>query len=325
MDRFATLNAFRKVVELGSFSRAAEQLGLSNAAVSKHVRALERRLGVELLARTTRRVDLTDIGRGFYERCVRILDDMTEAELLAAEQRSTPAGLIKVRATLSLGAAYLGQAISAFLARYPEVTVDLSLTDRFTDPAEEEFDVALLIVNALPDSGHVARPIAAVERAVCAAPAYLKRAGTPATPEALAQHNCILYTRGERPGDWAFASPAGDKTVRVAGNYLCNSGMLLREALLEGTGIALIPVFLVAADIAAGRLKTLLPAYRAKPRTLYAVYPHHRHLSAKVRLFVDFIAASFGPAERWRLPGAGRRGAAPVSRKARRRPARSRA
>jgi len=301
MDRFIALGAFRKVVELGSFSKAAAQLGISNAGVSKHVRSLERHLGVELLARTTRRLDLTEVGRSFYERCVRILDDMNEAELLAAEQQSAPRGVIKVRATLALGAARLGQAISAFLARYPQVTVDLSLSDRMTDPADDAFDVALLIVNALPDSGYTARPIAALERVVCAAPAYLERMGVPKTPEALLQHNCILYTRGERAGEWTFNTKDAEHAVRVGGNYLCNSGILLREALLEGIGVALIPVFLVAAEIAAGRLKVLLPGYRAKPRTLYAVYPHHRHLSAKVRLFVDSVAESFGSAERWRL------------------------
>jgi DNA-binding transcriptional LysR family regulator len=301
MDRLLALDVFRRVVEIGSFSKAAEQLWLSNAAVSKHVRALEKHLGVELLARTTRSMELTEVGRSFYERCVRILDDVNEAEQLAAEQQSAPRGRIRVRATLSLGAARLGQAISAFLARYPDVTVDLSLSDRFTDPADEAFDVALLIVNALPDSGYAARPIVALERVVCAAPAYIARAGRPATPEALAGHNCILYTRGERAGDWAFDAGDGEHPVRVKGNYLCNSGMLLREALLEGIGIALIPAFLVASDIAAGKLEVLLPGCQAKPRTLYAVYPHHRHLSAKLRLFVDSVAESFGSAERWQL------------------------
>lgn len=300
MDRLLAMNVFRKVVELRSFSSAAGQLGMSNASVSKHLVALENHLGTQLLMRTTRRMSLTEQGRSYYEQCSRILDEIDDAEAGAGEYRAAPRGLLKVRAPLSLGAAHLGKIVSTFLGRYPEVSVDVTLNDRFTDPVEEGYDVALRIASALPDSSLVARPIARMKRILCAAPGYLQRSGEPAIPADLKRHNCIVYTRGDTPDEWRFDGPDGKRVARVRGNYRCNNGIVLREALLEGSGIGLLPAFLVASDIAEGLLKPLMQDHVAEPRVLYAVFQHSRHPLLKVKVFVDFLEQQLAAdPERW--------------------------
>jgi DNA-binding transcriptional LysR family regulator len=302
MDQFTSMTVFRRVVELGSFSAAAAKLRISNAAASKHVRALENRLGAQLLTRTTRRMRLTEAGRGFFERCARILDDLAEAEGHAAQLNSAPQGLLRIRAPVSLGAAHIGRAIAAFLARYPDITIDLTLNDRFTDPVEEGFDISLRIAARLAESNLVARPIAPVERVVCAAKRYLRANGCPATPDELQRHNCIVYTRGQDPDSWRFSGPDGQASITAHGNYRCNNSIILREALLDGAGIALLPTFVVASDIASGRLQVLLNRYRAEPRTLYAILPHDREPSLKVRVFLEFLPERFVAGNRWELP-----------------------
>jgi DNA-binding transcriptional LysR family regulator len=302
MDRLQAMRAFRKVVELGSFSGAAQHLQLSPASVSKYMNYLENHLGAALLARTTRRMSLTDVGRDYYERCVHILDDIEQAEALAGRSRQAARGPLKVRAPVSLGAAELGKTVAEFLTRYPEITVELTLNDRFTDPLEEGYDVALRIVTGMPDSTLVARPIAVMPRLLCAAPAYLRRCGRPAAPADLGRHNCIVYTRGETPEEWRFTGAEGARTVRVRGNYRCNLSIVLREALLEGAGIGLLPAFIVEADIAAGRLAALLPQWTPQPRTLFAVFARRRHPLPKITAFVDFIAGRFPGSTGWLPP-----------------------
>jgi DNA-binding transcriptional LysR family regulator len=311
MNPFISMNVFRRVVELGSFSAAAARLRISNAAASKHVQALENRLGAQLLTRTTRRMRLTDAGRSFFERCARILDDLAEAEGDASQLNSAPRGLLRVRAPVSLGAAHIGRAIAAFLARYPDIVIELTLNDRFTDPVEEGFDIALRIAADLAGSDPAARPIAPVERVVCAAKRYLRMRGCPATPDELQRHNCIVYTRGESPDSWRFSGPGGQCRIAARGNYRCNNSIILREALLDGVGIALLPTFVVAGDIASGRLQVLLKDYYAEPRTLYAILPQGHEPSPKARVFLEFLSESFVTGNRWELrrvvPGTVRR------------------
>lgn len=292
MDRLVAMNVFRKVVELRSFSSAAEHLGMSNASVSKYLNSLENHLGTQLLMRTTRRMSLTEQGRAYYEKCSRLLDEIDDAEATAGEQYPEPRGLLKVRAPLSLGAAHLGKIVSTFLTQYPEVSVEVTLNDRFTDPVEEGYDVALRIAAELPDSSLVARAIAGIRRDLCAAPKYLERFGEPSTPAELRRHNCIVYTRGESPDDWRFDGPNGKTVARVSGNYRCNNGIVLREALIEGAGIGLLPAFLVDSDVAEGRLKPIMTAYVPEPRMLFAVFPYSRHPLPKVKAFVDFLGKS---------------------------------
>lgn len=301
MDRLTCMAVFRKVVERHSFSDAAEELAMSAGSVSKYVAALETHVGTPLLARTTRRISLTEAGRTYYASCIRILDDIEEAEKTAGRLHPTPRGLLKVRAPVSLGSAHLGRSIADFLACFPEVKLELTLNDYFVDPAEAGFDVSILIAGKDREPMRGARPIGRMARAMVASPAYLARHGEPATPQELKRHNCMVYNRGQLPDEWHVTAPGGDRTVRVTGNCRCNNSLVLRESLLEGAGIGLLPTFLVADDIAAGSLRAVLPDWAPESRTLYAVFPQPRQPSAKVREFVDFLAHSFAVDSQWRL------------------------
>lgn len=295
------MSVFRKVVERGSFTVAAENLRMSNASVSKYVAALEARIGTPLLARTTRRISLTEAGRSYYARCVSILDDIEEAESSTGQLQTTPRGLLKVRAPVSLAAAHLGRTVADFMARFPEVTVELTLNDRFVDPTEEGFDVALRITGGVKAVPGAARPIARWARVLCASPAYLAQHGEPKSVPDLKRHNCVIYNRGQTPDEWRFTGASAERMVRVAGSVRSNNAMVLREALLEGAGIGLLPSFLVAADVAEGSLRVPLPGWVPEPRTLYAVYPQQRHPPPKVREFVNFLARSFAADSQWQI------------------------
>jgi len=301
VDRLTCMAVFRKVVERHSFSDAAEELTMSAGSVSKYVAALETHIGTPLLARTTRRISLTEAGGTYYAKCVRILDDIEEAEKSTGQLHPTPRGLLKVRAPISLGSAHLGRTVADFLARFPEVQLELTMNDFFVDPAEQGFDVAIAIGANDREPMRGARPIGRMARAMVAAPSYLARHGEPASVADLKRHNCIVYNRGQVPDEWHLLAAAGDRTVRVAGNCRCNNSPVLREALLEGAGIGLLPAFLVADDIADGSLRIVLPGWTPESRTLYAVFPQPRHPSSKVREFVDFLAHSLAVDAQWRL------------------------
>ncbi|HKU94734.1 MAG TPA: LysR family transcriptional regulator [Vineibacter sp.] len=301
MDRLTAMAVFRKVVERGSFTVAAEHLSMSNASVSKYVASLETHIGTPLLTRTTRRVSLTEAGRSYYAKCTRILDEIEEAETSTGQLQTTPRGLLKVRAPVSLGAARFGRTVADFLARFPDVTIEMTLNDRFTDPADEGFDVALLISGKVTGLTRATQPIARMARALVAAPAYLAQHGMPTSVPSLKRHNCIIYSRGHAPDEWRFSGASGERVVRVSGNCRCNNAMLLREALLEGAGIGLLPSFLVAGDIANGNLRMPLPAWVPESRTIYAVFPQQHHPSAKVRAFVSFLAHSFAADSQWQI------------------------
>ncbi|PLC03191.1 LysR family transcriptional regulator [Variovorax sp. RO1] len=301
MDRLTAMCVFRKVVERGSFTVAAEQMRMSNASVSKYVAALENHIGTPLLARTTRRINLTDAGRSYYDKCVRILDDVEEAEKSAGQLQTTPRGLLKVRAPVSLGTAHLGRTVADFLAGFPEVTIDMTLNDRFVDPAEEGVDVALFIADHVKDPTGATRAIAKMPRMLVAAPAYLAARGAPETLADLVRHNCLVYTRGQTPDEWRFTEAGSERMVRVGGNCRCNNSLVLREALLAGAGIGLLPAFLVTGHLADGNLHTVLPGVVPEPRTLFAVFPQPRRPSPKVREFVNFVARSFAADSQWQL------------------------
>lgn len=307
MDRLTGMVVFRNVVERHSFSGAASALSMSPGSVSKHVAALETHLGTPLLARTTRRISLTEAGAAYYARCVRILDDIDEAEKAAGRVHPTPRGLLKVRAPVSLGSAHLGRTVAAFLARFPEVKLELTLNDAFVDPAEQGVDVAIAIAATGREPMAGARPIGRMARALVASPAWVAQHGEPLTVADLKRHNCLVYNRGQLPDEWLFAGPGGERTVRVAGDCRCNNALVLREALLEGAGIGLMPAFLVADDLAAGTLRTLLPEWTPVPRVFYAVFPQPRAPSAKVREFVEAVERSFALDPYWRagLPATG--------------------
>lgn len=297
MDRLGGMAVFAAVVEAKSFSAAARRLGVSKSAVSKQVARLEQRLGARLLNRTTRRLALTEAGMAFYEHCARILAEAGEAELAVTRLHGRPRGTIRINAPMTFGLMHIAPAVSDFLAENPELRVDMVLDDRFVDLIDEGFDVAVRI-GALADSSLVARRLAPVRTVVCGAPDYFRRRGEPALPADLADHNCLLYAY-ESTAEWRFEGPDGALAVRVRGDFRANNGDALRAVALAGHGITLIPTFIVGEDLASGRLRTVLDDYRVPERAVHAVYPHRRYLSPKIRAFVDFFAARFGPEPYW--------------------------
>ncbi len=292
MNRLVAMSVFCKVVEHGSFTVAATRLNMSTASVSKNVSALEDHIGTPLLARTTRRIVLTDAGKTYYDKCSRILEDVEEAERTAGQIQTTPRGLLKVRAPISFGGANLGRLITQYTASFPDVTVEMTLNDRYLDPAEEGVDVALYIGATSKQFGVGAQPIATLPRMLVAAQPYLERHGAPQSIQDLANHQCLVYTRGASPSEWRFARDGVEQTVHVSGSLRCNNSQTLHDAVLSGAGIGLLPAFLVEQDLAGGRLTHLLSDWRPAERNLYAVYPQPRRASPKVREFVDLLAGN---------------------------------
>jgi DNA-binding transcriptional LysR family regulator len=305
MDKLTGMAVFARVVDAGSFTAAATQLGMSKSAVSKAIAALEDRLGARLLNRTTRRLALTEVGRAFYQRCARIVAEAEEAELAVTHLQVAPRGTLRVNAPVSFGTLHLGLALADFLARYPELKVEIELTDRFVDLLEEGYDVAVRIASALPDSSLIARRITVNEAVVCASPTYWRRHGRPRAPQDLTRHACITYAYNPYPHEWAFLDPDGRPlTVRVDGPLHTNNGDAALHAALAGLAVVRLPRFICAPDLAAGRLEAVLDDALPPPNGIYAIYPHSRHLSAKVRAFVDFLLERFGPGCDWEHPPA---------------------
>lgn len=297
MDRLAAMQAFVKVVETGSFTCAAEALGISRTMATVHVARLEDHLAVRLLHRTTRRLGLTEAGTAYYERCAALIAEIDGLEGSLAAMAEKPAGMLKISAPVSFGVLHLGAALAEFVERHPAMRLDVNLNDRTVDLVEEGYDLAVRIAR-LADSSLVARRIATATLRVCAAPAYVKRHGAPKTPAELASRQCLGYAYAGTGDKWSFDGPRGLIEVRVRTETRANSGELLRELAVHGQGIALLPSFIVAGDLKAGRLVTLLPRYDAGQLGIFAVYPSRKYLSAKVRALVDFLAARFAK-RRW--------------------------
>ena len=295
MDRLAALEAFAKVAETQSFSEAARRLRSSKSAVSRHVAALEASLGARLFHRTTRSLTLTEAGRDYFARASRILADLDEADASVSQLQAAPRGRLRVNAPMSFGFLHLAPALGDFLARYPEVELDVTLSDRFVDLVDEGVDVAVRI-GSLTDSSLVARRLAGIRRVLCASPDYLARHGVPQTPDDLKSHDCLSNTNITITREWRFIRPddGAPWPVEVKGRMIANSGDLLRVAALHGHGFVHLPTFIVGDDLRAGTLVSVLEPYVAQDLTLNAVYPTARHLSPKVRAFVDFLAERFG-------------------------------
>ncbi|OGA71371.1 MAG: LysR family transcriptional regulator [Betaproteobacteria bacterium RIFCSPLOWO2_12_FULL_67_28] len=299
MDRFQAMAVFVKVVEQGSFARAAGRLGISTSACSRQIADLERHLDARLLHRTTRRLSLTESGQSFHERCVQLLADLEEAEIAAAASTATPRGTIRLTCSINFGVRHLSPAIGAFLARHPEVRFDVALSDRIVDLVDEGYDMAVRI-GGTGGANVVARRLGETRVVCCAAPDYLERHGTPHSPEELAKHRCLTYEYLQSRNLWQFRDRSGrERPVRVSGPLHSNNGDLLAAAAVQGVGIALEPGFIVGADLKAGRLVPLLESYAAPVSPIYAVYASRRYLSAKVRAFVDFLAGRFASPQNW--------------------------
>jgi len=302
VDRLSAIQVFAQVVESGSFAKAAERLALSASAASRHVAELEAHLQTRLLNRTTRRVTLTEPGRAFYERAVQLLADLAEAEQEAARAAVVPRGTIRLTTSVNFGVRQVAPAIADFMARHREVAFDVSISERIVDLVEEGFDLAVRIGS--PGSENlVARKLGETRLVLCAAPAYLAAHGTPEAPEDLASHDCFTYEYLAPRNVWRFRDASGaERAVRVAGRLHSNNGDLLAEAAARGAGIAFEPAFIVGPEVRAGRLVRLLEDFVPPPLPIYAVYPSRRHLSAKVRLFVEFLAERFALAPDWGAP-----------------------
>jgi DNA-binding transcriptional LysR family regulator len=299
MEQLDAMAVFARVVEAESFSGAARALGLSKSAVSKRVSGLEQRLGLRLLNRTTRRLSLTEAGAAFYQGCQRVVAEAAAAERAVSHLASAPRGRLKVNAPMSFGVCHLGPALPDFLARYPELTVELTLNDRVVDLIEEGFDIAIRIA-PLTETSLVARRLAPNRSLLCAAPAYLKARGRPGSVAELSHHACLLYSY-QAVGDlWSLKGPEGERRVRVSGPLRVNNGDAILAAALGGLGIALLPGFICGDDLRAGRLVRILPDWGLTPqRDISAVYPAARHLSPKVRVFIDFLVERFGGTPYW--------------------------
>lgn len=292
------LVVFAKVVEAGGFSAAARELGLSKSAVSKRISALEDRLGARLLNRTTRRLATTEVGASFYERCARVVAEAEEAERAVTLLQAEPRGTLRVSVPMSFGVRHLAPTIAEFMTRHPDLRVDLNLNDRIVDLIEEGYDLAVRIAR-LPDSSLVARVLAPSRRVVCAAPAYWRRHGRPRQPEDLKHHDVLMYAYTLTGDELTFRGPDGPVSVKVSGRLCANNGDILLAAALDGLGVLATPTFLAGDELRAGRLEAVLGDYDVANQSVYAVYPHNRHLSAKVRVFVDFLARRFGPEPYW--------------------------
>lgn len=296
MDRLAAMAVFRRVVELGSFAGAARDLNLSNAATSKHVAALEAHLGAQLLHRTTRRLALTETGQAVYERCVRVLDDVTDLEAAVGQMEAQPRGRLRINAPMSFGLSDLGPLLPRFLERYPDITVDLVMNDRVVDLVEEGFDVGVRIRSELGDTSMIGRRIGGVLPVVCASPDYLARRGTPQVPEDLMEHDCLQYSLSATGDEWIFRNESGEeRRIRPKGRLTANNGDVLRASAVGGLGIWRTPDFLAELDVAAGRLVPIdLGGFRLASHSIHVIYPPGRHLSPKVRAFVDFLVETVG-------------------------------
>jgi DNA-binding transcriptional LysR family regulator len=292
MDRFAEMSAFVAVVDHGSFVRAAEALGQSKTAVSRLVGELEARLGARLLHRTTRRLSLTAEGEVFHERCRQLLGDVTEAESEVSAQAGEAVGRLRVNVPVTFGLLHLAPLWPAFMALHPQVTLDVTLSDRLVDLVDEGYDLAVRIAR-LQSSSLVSRPLTSTRMVLCASPEYLRRHGTPAHPAELAHHAVISYTllsMGER---WEFEGPEGPVSVNVTPRMRTNSGDTCCAAALQHQGVVLQPSFLVGPHLQSGALVEVLPAYRSVELGVFAVYPSRKYLTPKVRVLIDFLVDAF--------------------------------
>jgi DNA-binding transcriptional LysR family regulator len=300
MDRLRALTAFVRVVECGGFAPAARRMDLSVSNVSRHVADLENHLGTRLLNRTTRRVSLTEAGRTFFERAVQLLADLDEAEA-EASAGVEPRGSLRLTCGTAFGARHLAPAIAAFARRHPRVRFDVELSDRTVDLVEEGFDLAIRM-GEVRSQALIARRLGESSLVCCAAPDYLAQHGVPRVPADLTRHACLTYAYAASADTWRFTDAQREvHVVKVSGPVHANHAEMLCALSAAGMGVHLEPDVVVAPEVRAGRLVVLLREYAAPAVPIHAVYPSRRHLSAKVRSFVDFIAARFAADPAWRL------------------------
>lgn len=295
MSQLEDMRIFAETVDAQSFTAAADRLGLSKQFVSKRIAALEKRLGARLLIRSTRQLRVTDLGLAYHERAQRILQEVDAAEQMISSQTATPRGVLRLSAPMTFATLHLGSLIPAFMQRHPDVSVELELNDRMVDLIGEGYDMAVRI-GTLTDSSLIARRITTVQLISCASAGYLARHGTPAAPDELSAHACLIYGH-VRHGEWSFRIGERARKIPVSGPMRANNGEMLRDAAIAGLGIVSLPDFIVADALADGRLVAVLESFRPEGFTVYAVYPQHRQSSLLVRTFSDFLVERFGEAD----------------------------
>ncbi|AEF44641.1 transcriptional regulator, LysR family [Serratia sp. AS12] len=289
MDVLLAMRAFRRVVERNSFYKAAEDLAVTPAALSKQIKQLEARLATVLIARTTRTMSLTEAGQLYYQEACRLLGEFDALEQTVAASVQQVSGTLRINAPLSFGLMVLSPLLPQFMQRYPELQVELTLDDRVLDVVAAGFDISLRIRRHLPDSSLSARSLGEVQQRICAAPAYLAQYGTPKTVAQLQHHQCLAYSLAEKPGHWHFTLGEENLSVAVNPRLTANNSLMLRDMIGAGLGIGSLPSFVADPEIAAGRLVRLFPDFSSEAHQVFAVYPTRRHVQHKVRLFTDFI------------------------------------
>jgi DNA-binding transcriptional LysR family regulator len=298
IDRMKDIHAFVHVAEAKSFTAAAERIGLSRSAVGKSILRLEDRLGVRLLQRTTRSVSLTGEGAVFHERCVRILADLDEAEMSMVSHSQAPRGRLRLELPVSFGRLHVLPILSQFMNKWPEISVNVSFNDRYVDLIDEGVDLAIRLGGS--DDGRLMTRLLAPHRLVtCASPAYLATRGIPGDVEQLAEHSCLAFVHGGRPVEWRFTIDGQTRSVAINGRFTATNAEALRDATLAGYGIARLATFLISDDLRSGRLLPVLTCLSADGPSVRAVYPSSRHLSPKVRSFIDELLAAWRPIPPW--------------------------
>jgi len=296
---FSDVWTFVRVVDTGSFSEAARQIGTTKANVSKQVANLEQNLHAKLLNRSTRKLSLTEAGSAIYQHGLRLLEEARALEATAAGLQTGPGGTLRVSASMAFGTTCLAGLLPAFMERYPDIRVVLSLTDRYVDLVEENIDVALRLAARIDMLSAVARPIAAIRYVLAAAPAYLDQYGTPERIEDLATHRCLTFGASGVPATWQFEGGGGAQRVKVDSALAANSSVALHLAMLRGGGIALLPTYVVGEDLHSGAAVQVLPELTPRGFSgdqLYVVYLENRFLPPKVRVFIDYLVETLAPA-----------------------------
>ena len=300
MDRTTSMATFVRVVDAGGFASAGRALRMSPSTVTEHVHALEERLGVRLLNRSTRKISLTEVGGAYYERSKQILADLDDADRIAHAQHSSPRGTLRLNTSVAIPP-FLAPVIAEYADLHPDVSVNLSMTECMVDMVGEGFDLAIRD-SPVADLSLIARRVATYRFVMCGAPSYLKRRGTPMRPAELHEHNCLGCSHSAWGDQWRFVGPDGEQSVALTGNLKSNSANALRLAALHGQGLIMSPMFLVAEEIKAGRLVSILQEFLQEEHAINAIYPHRQHVPAKVRSFIDLLIRYFREHPTWAQP-----------------------
>lgn len=305
LNNFGEISMFIAAVNAGSFTLAAQQLGVTRSGVGKSIARLEERLNVRLINRTPRSLSLTDDGAVFYQRCVQLMGELEQTELAMAQRCGAPRGRLKISLPVALGHAHVLPVIESFLARWPDVAIDVNFSDRFIDLIEEGVDIALRIGGPQQDSDLISRVVGQQRMVVCASPAYLDRHGAPLSIDELKRHLCLFYVGSGRPQAWTFYDDEREVEFVSPGRLMMNSADAIHRSTLAGLGIGNLPSYLIESDVRLGRLQSLLQDHRRNRVPIRVLYPTRQHLSPKVRFFIDALVAAWGDVAPWErnLPG----------------------